>query len=94
MSTASPLLPPAYRTPSHATAYPAPSHSSTRRWAFVQILISVSLLASLLADIGELREARKNALNKMKMLEGSLDIEMMQSLDKNGDGVDKCRPAP
>lgn len=60
-----------------------------RMWAFFHILISVSLLAALLAQFGELADQRKLLLQKLKLVKGSLDTELMMSLDKDGDGVDK-----
>ncbi len=60
-----------------------------RMWAFFHIVISVSLLAASLADVGMLQENRKAALRKMDMVKGSLDVDLMLSLDKDGNGVDK-----
>ena len=60
-----------------------------KMWAFIQIIVSVSLLAAVIGDIGELSEARAAALHKMELLGGTRDFEMMKSLDTDGDGVDK-----
>ena len=60
-----------------------------RMWAFFHILISVSLLAALLGQFGELADERKLMLKKLELVKGSLDHDLMMSLDKDGDGVDK-----
>lgn len=58
-------------------------------WAFVHIAISVSLLGTLIGDISDVRNQRLTALKKVELLKGSLNIELMKSLDRDGDGVDK-----
>mmetsp|Transcript_5550 Transcript_5550/g.14665 ORF Transcript_5550/g.14665 Transcript_5550/m.14665 type:complete len:473 (+) Transcript_5550:42-1460(+) len=65
------------------------TNDSARMWAFFHIAISVSLLTAIIADFGELKAQRTAALKKISMLKGSLDIDLMRSLDIDGDGVDK-----
>ena len=60
-----------------------------RMWAFVHIAISVALLATVIGDVGELSAARSAALHKVELLRGTLDTDLMKSLDTDGDGVDK-----
>ena len=60
-----------------------------RMWAFFHIAISVSILSAIYADTLTLQQKRAEASHKMKMIQGSLDVNLMMSLDKNGDGVDK-----
>jgi len=60
-----------------------------RMWAFFHIAISVSILSAIYADVRTLQQKRAEASHKMKMIQGSLDVNLMMSLDKNGDGVDK-----
>ena len=62
---------------------------SGRVFAFVHIVISVSLLAALIGDVGELAEERKSSLHKLSLLKGRLDLGLMKSLDRDGNGVDK-----
>ena len=62
---------------------------SGRMWAFFHIAISVSILSAIYADTLTLQQKRAEASHKMKMIQGSLDVNLMMSLDKNGDGVDK-----
>ena len=62
---------------------------SGRMFAFVHIVISVSLLAALIGDVGELSAERKESLRKLSLLKGKLDIELMKSLDLDNNGVDK-----
>jgi Ca2+-binding EF-hand superfamily protein len=58
-------------------------------WAFFHIAISVSILAASVRDVSELSKARQEALRKMDMVKGSLDVDLMMSLDKDGDGVNQ-----
>ena len=60
-----------------------------RMWAFFHIAISVSILAASVRDVSELSKARQEALRKMDMVKGSLDVDLMMSLDKDGDGVNQ-----
>ena len=60
-----------------------------RMWAFFHIVISVSILAASIRDVSELSKARQEALRKMDMVKGSLDVDLMMSLDKDGDGVNQ-----
>jgi len=62
---------------------------AAKTFAFFHILISVSLLAAIISDVGELGAERRNALKRMHMFESRLDTDLMASLDQNGDGVDK-----
>ena len=49
----------------------------------------MSLLGTLIGDISDVRNQRLTALKKVELLKGSLNIERMKSLDRDGDGVDK-----
>jgi hypothetical protein len=60
-----------------------------RMWAFLHILISVSLLAALIGQVGELAADRTLALKKLNLFDKSMDTDLMLSLDKDGDGVDR-----
>ena len=61
----------------------------SRVWAFFHILISVSVLAAIISDVDELAEQRRLAMHKLTLLRGTLDFELMKSLDLDGNGVDK-----
>ena len=58
-------------------------------WAFFHIAVSCSLVAALISDVSDLSAERSEALHKMVLLKGRLDMDLMSSVDKNGDGVDK-----
>jgi len=62
---------------------------SGRIFAFFHILVSVSLLAAIIGDIGQLAAEREAALKRLAMFESKLDVDMMASLDQDGNGVDK-----
>jgi hypothetical protein len=64
-------------------------NDNARMWAFFHILISVSLLAAIIGDVGELALERKTKLHKLTLLKGQLDTDLMKSLDLDGNGVDK-----
>jgi len=63
--------------------------SAGRIFAIFHIVISVSLLAALIGDVNELAEERKAALHKLTLLKGRLDLDLMRTLDRDGNGVDK-----
>ena len=60
-----------------------------KMWAFFHIAVSCSLVAALISDVSDLSAERSEALHKMVLLKGRLDMDLMSSVDKNGDGVDK-----
>ena len=60
------------------------------RWlAFFHILTSVSGLAALLSDYDVLRERRRKELRAVRQFLGRLNVEMIMSLDIDGEGVDR-----
>jgi len=62
---------------------------ASRMWAFFHIALSVSWLAALLSEISERKALRRAQLQEVQMLSRQLDIELLKSLDRNGNGVDK-----
>jgi len=62
-------------------------NDGARMWSFVHIAVSVSLLAALLGDVTQLTQDRIMKLKKLSLLQGRLDIDLMKSLDTDGDGV-------
>ena len=60
-----------------------------RVYASVHILYSVSSLAALLNTVQVLYAERRIQLRKNQLLQRQLDVELIQSLDKDGNGLDK-----
>lgn len=57
--------------------------------ATVHILVSVTLLATFISKAQALYSGRLQELKRAELLRKQLDIELITSLDKNGDGVNK-----
>ena len=68
----------------------APTSQAGRAWGIVQMLLSVALLGSLIGSILSGLERRVEANKKEELLKKQLDEEMIRSLDKDGNGVDKA----
>mmetsp|Transcript_74138 Transcript_74138/g.224736 ORF Transcript_74138/g.224736 Transcript_74138/m.224736 type:complete len:397 (-) Transcript_74138:60-1250(-) len=60
-----------------------------RVWAFIHIALSVSWLAAIISDVGELKEMRRIQLLRVQMLQRQLDRDLIHRLDKDGLGVDR-----
>ena len=60
-----------------------------RLFACAHILISVSLLAAIISDADGLRAQRKVDLQRGRQFLGRLNVDMILSLDDDGDGVDR-----
>jgi hypothetical protein len=64
---------------------------SSRLWASLHIILSVTWLAALIGNIDELRIQRRLELKRIELLQKPLDEERIRQLDKgDGQGVDKC----
>ena len=57
--------------------------------ACVHILISVSLLAAMIADVDGLRQTRRSELKRGRQFLERINVENILSLDVEGNGVDK-----
>ena len=58
-------------------------------YACVHILYSVSSLAALLNTVQDLYSDRRTMLRKGVLLQRQLDVDLIQSLDKDNNGLDK-----
>lgn len=67
------------------------TRQASRLWASIHIVLSVTWLAALFANIDELRIQRRLELKRIELLDKPLDEERIRQLDKgDGQGVDKC----
>uniref|UniRef100_A0A7S1QCJ5 EF-hand domain-containing protein n=1 Tax=Alexandrium catenella TaxID=2925 RepID=A0A7S1QCJ5_ALECA len=62
---------------------------ASRVWAFFHIAMSVSWLAALISEVGDRKKIRRCELLEATMLARQLDKDMITSLDRFGNGVDK-----
>mmetsp|Transcript_140543 Transcript_140543/g.437062 ORF Transcript_140543/g.437062 Transcript_140543/m.437062 type:complete len:412 (-) Transcript_140543:19-1254(-) len=62
---------------------------TAKAWAFFHIAVSVSWLAAFISEVGQRRKIREGELLEVRMLARSLDKDLMKSLDRFGNGVDK-----
>lgn len=62
---------------------------ASKLWAFCHIALSVSWLAALISEVGERKKIRRAELLEVRMLARQLDKELITSLDRYGNGVDK-----
>ncbi len=60
-----------------------------RQLATLHILLSVCIVAAFIGAIDELRAKRQMQVKAFEQLQRSLDVDLMRSLDKNGDGISK-----
>eukprot|EP00966_Prymnesium_polylepis_P129516 2995097-Prymnesium_polylepis.1 len=60
-----------------------------KMWAIVHILWSVCAIGALLADLDKVRERRRTAIKRAKLLQRKLDTKLIVDLDKDGKGVDR-----
>lgn len=60
-----------------------------RLWAVVHILFSTSWLAALVSHVNTLSTERRSLLQRADLLQRQLDPALVDSLDKDGEGVDK-----
>ena len=67
---------------------PIPS-AAAKMWGIFHITISVSLIAAIIGSVGELAQRRDADAHKVNLLSGTLNVELMKSLDTDGNGVDK-----
>jgi len=58
-------------------------------WATIHIFLAVVWLLTILNRIVTLQNQRKRQLQQKEMMEKSLNVELIKSLDKDGGGVDK-----
>ncbi|KAL3919025.1 MAG: hypothetical protein SGPRY_005783 [Prymnesium sp.] len=61
----------------------------TKVWAAVYILLSTTLLASTVGHTVTLQSTRKWQQRRKDLLNKQLDTDLIESLDKDGNGVDK-----
>ena len=69
---------------------PIPS-AAAKMWGIFHITISVSLIAAIIGSVGELAQRRDADAHKVNLLSGTLNVELMKSLDTDGNGVDKFK---
>ena len=62
---------------------------AARLWTSIHIAYAVGILGGFLSKMQELSDERKRQLKRWEMLQKKLDVELMMSLDKDGNGVDK-----
>ncbi|KAL1503520.1 hypothetical protein AB1Y20_012000 [Prymnesium parvum] len=60
-----------------------------RLWAYFHILLSTTMLAAVVSRVNTLTYQRKVQLQRARILQRQLDVELIQSLDVDGKGVDK-----
>ena len=65
------------------------STPEARLFAFFHILLSVSWLGASISQFGELKTVRQAQLTEFEMLQKQLDEKLIQSLDKDGQGVER-----
>ena len=65
------------------------SSDTARIWASVHIVLSVVLFSTLLTQLARLHGSREAWLRKNAVLKVQLDEQLIQSLDRDGDGVDQ-----
>mmetsp|Transcript_116956 Transcript_116956/g.342511 ORF Transcript_116956/g.342511 Transcript_116956/m.342511 type:complete len:379 (-) Transcript_116956:48-1184(-) len=65
------------------------STNGAKIWAFFHIALSVSWLAALISEVSQRKKMRRAELQQVQMLARQMDKELIQSLDKTGNGVDK-----
>ena len=65
------------------------STPEARLFAFFHILLSVSWLGASISQFGELKTVRQAQLTEFEMLQKQLDEKLIQSLDKDGLGVER-----
>ena len=65
------------------------STPEARLFAFFHILLSVSWLGASISQFGELKTVRQAQLTEFEMLQKQLDAKLIQSLDKDGLGVER-----
>eukprot|EP00747_Dinoflagellata_sp_TGD_P062733 gnl/TRDRNA2_/TRDRNA2_153147_c0_seq3.p1 gnl/TRDRNA2_/TRDRNA2_153147_c0~~gnl/TRDRNA2_/TRDRNA2_153147_c0_seq3.p1 ORF type:complete len:563 (+),score=81.76 gnl/TRDRNA2_/TRDRNA2_153147_c0_seq3:106-1794(+) len=64
------------------------STRASRLWAVIHIALSVAWLAALISKVSHTFTVRTNQLHRFALLQKQLDTEMIQALDKDGQGVD------
>ena len=65
------------------------STQAARGFACVHVLLSVAMVGALISDIESVRAERLIAFKELRLLRRKLDADLIRSLDKDGDGVDK-----
>jgi len=60
-----------------------------RLWACFHLMLSVCLLAALISEVGALQESRRLMLEKSARIKRQVNRELILSLDKDGNGLDK-----
>ncbi|KAL1495876.1 hypothetical protein AB1Y20_014520 [Prymnesium parvum] len=57
--------------------------------ATIHMIISVSMLAAIIGDIEDLREKRRAEETRARIVLGTLNVDHIMSLDKDGGGIDR-----
>jgi len=57
--------------------------------SIVHILLSVCTITAVIADLDHLRDKRKRLLQRSRLLKRKLDRDLITSLDRDGNGLDK-----